>query len=75
MAVKRTRTQDQDAKDYPDLSEDKLAAPTTEPEKAPKQQKFNPKKAFSMVWHAGFKQYLQDGVIYDRGSKLPIANL
>lgn len=82
MATRKTT--DQAAEEYPTLSDAEPAqAEEAEAEaKAPTKGKaaaagpvFNPRRQFSMVWHDGLKAYLQDGVIFDRGSKKPVGKL
>ena len=81
MATARKTTQGQKAEDYPKLGDAEAVQETApEPAPAPAQEQaaksadpvFNPKQQFSMVWHNGLKAYLQNGVIFDRGSKLPV---
>jgi hypothetical protein len=79
----KKNTSDQSVDDYPDLSSESAVESEPEPvieaadEVAPESAenltpRFNSRKQFSMCWHNGLKAYLQDGVIYDRGSKEPI---
>lgn len=85
MATSRKKTGDQAVDDYPDLSSD-AAVEDDKPEAAeavsdeptaaePAGPKFNPKKQFSMCWHDGLKAYVQDNVIFDRGTKEPVGKL
>ena len=78
------KTPDQPIDDLPDLGGDAAAELDAKAAKAAAKKEieagtpksagphFNPKKPFSMIWHHGLKQYYQDGVIFDRGSKLPM---
>jgi hypothetical protein len=81
MADSKKKTADQAADDYPDLSAPETTeAPAEEPTIAEAAAeaagpRFNAKKQFSMCWHNGLKAYVQDGVIFDRGSKEPVGKL
>jgi hypothetical protein len=83
MADSKKKTADQPAEDYPDLSSEAAAeaaaSEAAEPEAAEVTEsvgpKFNPKKQFSMCWHDGLKAYVQDGIVFDRGTKEPVGKL
>ena len=69
------KTQDQTPDDYQDLSAGDEPAKVETTEQSPNKAAgpvLNTRRPFSMVWHNGLKAYLQDGVIFDRGSKEPI---